>query len=206
MSTYQDLALDKITKLFNTPHFKIVSNYRPDFLVNTETDKNLELDICIFLKEINGKPVKSKATPLMAFEIQGEQHFQYVRQFRNSPDTTRYRDVYKREICNKYGIPYFEIFYTEINSKLNILKTIISQKPAFKNKLQNIKVQQCFQILNFDEKVHINLDKWITEHYEKPAPTHSFSKRFLKKQKDKEIAQKIRNRKKKKKPTNQVNR
>jgi hypothetical protein len=53
MSSYQNLVLEKVKKLFNTNHFEIKVNYKPYFMKSPKTGKKLELDICVFIRRMN---------------------------------------------------------------------------------------------------------------------------------------------------------
>lgn len=181
MSEYQKIVESKVRKLFDLPHFRFEIDYRPHFLKNPITGKNLELDVCVFLKEINGKLVKEKEFPLIAFEIQGEQHFDKVRIFRNDPDENKFRDSFKTERCKKFGVPLIEVFYSQISKDMNILRIILEQQPYQTNRVQKVKIQQCFQILNFDSNKHPDIDGWLNWHESRTKPAHTFSKRKLRK-------------------------
>ena len=76
---------------------------RPDFLRNKVTNKNLELDL--FNENL-----------MLAVEVQGRQHYEYVPFFHNNNYAVfrnqQYRDEIKRMICEKEGIRLIEVPYT----------------------------------------------------------------------------------------------
>jgi len=76
-------------KVFNYyfPHEKVIYNWRPDFLLNKDTGKNLELDI--WYPEIN-----------LAVEINGVYHLD---------KNQRLRDLLKKKLCYKNNIRLIQI-------------------------------------------------------------------------------------------------
>lgn len=88
-----------LQRRFGKPFPKI----RPDFLFNSVTGNNLELDM--YNKEL-----------LLACEYHGRQHYEYCPFFhRNSRDTFRnqqYRDKMKTDACKKLGIRLIVVPYT----------------------------------------------------------------------------------------------
>lgn len=202
MSSYQNLVLEKVKKLFNTPHFEIAINYKPDFMKSPRTGKKLELDICVFVRRMNEMQMEHTDIPVIAFEVQGEQHFRDVKWFKSDSDFVKMNDLYKTEICNKMGIPLIEIFYTDINRDLNILKIIADQFSKFKNRGQINKVKKCLNIVKFNFNRDTDLDAWLKKHEETPPPKDTYMDRFITKL-EKSLHPK-RKRKKKKNPTNQT--
>lgn len=198
MSSYQNLVLEKVKKLFNTNHFEIIVNYKPDFMKSPRTGKKLELDICVFVRKMNELQMEHTDIPIIAFEVQGEQHFKNVKWFKSDSDFVKMNDLYKTEICNKMGIPLIEIFYTDINKDLNILKVIVDQLSRFKNRSQIKKVKKCLNILKFNFHRDVDLDAWLKKHEETPPPLDTYMDRFIWKL-EKSMNPK-RKRKKKKKP------
>lgn len=79
-----DKKMDAIFKLWN-----VRKNYRPDFLKNETTGKNLEIDY--FLTKI-----------CVGFEYQGGIHFKDIKQFNNNSDKSRHHDTIKSEIALTY--------------------------------------------------------------------------------------------------------
>ena len=75
---------------------------RPDFLRNTVTSSNLELDCyCDALK--------------LAIEYNGEQHYRYIPHFHSSKESfynTQYRDEIKARLCKENGIKLIIVPYT----------------------------------------------------------------------------------------------
>lgn len=202
MSSYQNLVLEKVKKLFNSPHFEIIVNYKPDFMKSPRTGKKLELDICVFVRRMNEMPMEHTDVPVIAFEVQGEQHFKNVKWFKSDSDFIKMNDLYKTDICNKMGIPLIEIFYTDIGKDLNILKIIINQFSRLKNRSQINKVKKCLNIIKFNFNRDTDLDAWLKKHEETPPPTDTYMDRFITKL-EKSLHPK-RKRKKKNKPTNQI--
>lgn len=87
-----------LEKLFNRPFTK----NRPDFLHNSVTQKNLEIDCCNMDLRIG-------------VEYNGRQHYEYVKGMHSSRDAFQnqcYRDNIKREICRKNGFVLIEVPYT----------------------------------------------------------------------------------------------
>ena len=85
------------------PEFRIRENYRPDWLISSD---NTRLELDFFIEET-----------LIAFEVQGEQHYKFVPFFHKSEDDFRkhqLRDQQKRDLCEGKGIKLIEIF-TEID-------------------------------------------------------------------------------------------
>lgn len=72
--------MDEIFGLWN-----VKKNYRPDFLKNTRTGKNFEIDY--YLTKI-----------AVGFEYQGGVHFKDIKQFKNNSDKSRYHDLLKSDI------------------------------------------------------------------------------------------------------------
>ena len=81
---------------------KKFENERPDFMFNSETRRNLELDMY-------------NRSEKLACEYNGRQHYEYVpylhkndvRNFQKQQE----RDIEKRRICNKLGIKLIEVPY-----------------------------------------------------------------------------------------------
>jgi hypothetical protein len=84
---------------FQKPFIKV----RPDFLKNPVTGENLELDI--FNEEL-----------MLAIEYNGAQHYQYNSfMHKNSRDrfqNQQYRDLIKKDLCQKQGITLIIVPYT----------------------------------------------------------------------------------------------
>lgn len=205
MSSYQSLVLEKVKKLFNSPHFEIKVNYKPDFMKSPRTGRRLELDICVFVRNMNERVLTYTDVPDLAFEVQGEQHFQNVKWFKSNSDFIKMNDLYKMELCNKSEVPLIEIFYTDIDKDLNILKIIINQLnhfSKFKGKRQINKIKKCLNIIKFNLYRDTDLNAWLKKHEETPPPKDTYMDRFITKL-EKSLHPK-RKRKKKKKPTNQT--
>ena len=83
------------------PSYKF-PNFRPSFMKNEITKSNLELDCyCDELK--------------LAVEYSGKQHYEYMPYFHANKDqfrTQQYRDLMKRDLCEKNGVILIEVPYT----------------------------------------------------------------------------------------------
>lgn len=89
---------------------------RPNFLRNSITDANLEIDCyCDELK--------------IGIEYNGRQHYQYVPHFHSSKDafyTTKYRDEMKSRLCKENGVKLIVVPYTvEVKDIENYLKKLL---------------------------------------------------------------------------------
>jgi hypothetical protein len=85
-------------KLYNKPFLKI----RPHFMINTQTGKNLELDL--YNPELK-----------IAVEYSGQQHYKYIPYFHKNYQAfldQKSRDEMKRDRCKEYGILLIEVPYT----------------------------------------------------------------------------------------------
>lgn len=136
-SSYHNIVLSELKTLFSEKNHIYKQNYRPNFLKNPETGKNLEIDIVIYEK------YKKHNASMIGFEIQGEQHFFDIERFGNSSDYTKKNDHLKHELCKKKGIPLIEIFYTDIQSN-RTLDEIIKEKFQFLTRKQQ---KRCFSLL-----------------------------------------------------------
>ena len=97
MSKQQELLLTKIIDLIGD-RFNIRSNYRPQWMRNPETNKNLEIDI--FIPHFK-----------LGIEFQGNQHFFPIKNMYMNPDSVRYRDEFKKEIAwKRKKVRIIEIF------------------------------------------------------------------------------------------------
>jgi hypothetical protein len=89
--------------------------YRPDFLKNKVTGKNLELDC--YNDEIG-----------LAIEYNGIQHYEYTPVFHKNKESfynTKYRDEMKETLCRENGVKLIVVPYTV---KLQDIKTYIQEK------------------------------------------------------------------------------
>jgi len=107
-----------LESIFNVPF----PNVRPDFLKNKVTGENLELDM--FNPQLR-----------LACEYHGKQHFEFNKWMHKTPQNfqnQQYRDIMKRDICQKLKIHLIEVPYTVkfediesfIISKLKLIKLI----------------------------------------------------------------------------------
>ena len=104
-------------KMFGEPF----ESYRPDFLKSPKTGRNLELD---------GYNHRLK----LAFERQGEQHYEYIEGkslFKSEEEWKNQikRDRYKRKVCKLVGITLI-IIPPQYTSDKDIFKCIIKQLPS----------------------------------------------------------------------------
>ena len=97
MSKQQDLLFKKV-KSYIGGRTKIIQNYRPDWLKNPRTQRNLEIDI--YLPEFK-----------IGIEYQGGFHF-----IDNSKKTdyVRYKDVLKYELAKKKKVQIIEFFEEDL--------------------------------------------------------------------------------------------
>ena len=100
-----------LEKIFNTSF----PNVRPNFMKNTVTGENLELDM--YNKQLN-----------LACEYHGQQHYKFNKwMHKNSSNfqNQKYRDIMKRDLCKKYGINLIEVPYTV---KINDIESFLINK------------------------------------------------------------------------------
>ena len=87
-----------LEKIFNVPF----PNIRPNFMRNTVTGENLELDM--YNHDLK-----------LACEYNGQQHYKFNKwMHKNSSNfqNQKYRDIMKRNLCQQYGINLIEVPYT----------------------------------------------------------------------------------------------
>lgn len=81
---------------------------RPDFMKNSVSGQNLELDCyCDELK--------------IAVEYNGEQHYKYIPYFHRNKDAyynMKYRDEMKKKLCEENGVKLIVVPYTVTNDKI----------------------------------------------------------------------------------------
>lgn len=150
ISNYQNSVLFKVKEIFPEKLYKIKSNYRPDFLKNPNTGKNLEIDIYICEKSFkkSGGNYQQHRKYRFGIEIQGEQHFKHVPKFQNDVDGVQYRDTLKQQLCKKVNFPIIEIFYSEINPELDLILLI-------KERVKTLPLQQQKVMVKLLEKLQI---------------------------------------------------
>ena len=98
---------------------ELKSNYRPDFMKNPETGRNLEIDVLddeiIFM--VDGKEYEA-----LGLEYSGEQHYRYTPKYhRNVEEFNEQlkRDTLKLELCSKSKVYLIVVPYTVDTCKLN---------------------------------------------------------------------------------------
>lgn len=124
MSKIQSLVTEQAKILFKSPLYLIKEDDRPTWLLNKSTGMNLELDISIHSKNHKGK---YNYRPLIAFEVQGQQHFKDTKKFFNhSADKSRENDYKKQIICDQNRVLLIEIFYNEITNTFDLLDKLRS--------------------------------------------------------------------------------
>ena len=116
MSKEEDLVKKNILEIFGQTSIKY--NWRPNFLENKRTGKNLEYDIYL------GKY-------RCAIEYQGGVHFKNIERYKNDSDKSRMHDVIKYELSHSHKnkhIALIEIFYTDLvgDFKLNLRNRVES--------------------------------------------------------------------------------
>ena len=92
------------------PHFTLTYNHRPNFLLNTKTGKNLELDLYC-------------EKHAFAIEVQGIQHYEFTPRFHKTEDQFLYqikKDKFKLETCISLGIKLLYIKYDDDECTLTI--------------------------------------------------------------------------------------
>jgi hypothetical protein len=102
--------------------FHILYNWRPDFLRNKKTGKNLEYDIYI------GKFH-------MAIEYQGAVHFKRISRYANDPDKSKYNDLLKHTLSlsnHKKDLSIVEVFEFDLvgDFKKNLIRRISNTMDA----------------------------------------------------------------------------
>jgi len=105
---------------------KSVEDYRPDFLKNPKTGKNLEIDFYIPILKIG-------------FEYQGGVHFKEIDRYKNNPDDSRQSDVVKSDKTldlNKETPAIVEVFETDLKGdfRLNLMNRICNAQEFYFNK------------------------------------------------------------------------
>lgn len=128
MSKQEDILFNAIKSIYN---LEIVRNFRPDFLQNERTGKNLEIDIWLPIHNVG-------------FEYQGAIHFQRVERYRNNPDKSRHHDMIKYELTEAKVTSRWcivEIFEQDLNGNVseNICKRLLNTQEYLFDKLQFIK-------------------------------------------------------------------
>jgi len=97
-SALQQQTMDNLRLLLQA--IAVEENYRPDWLKNPKTKRNLELDF--YLPDLQ-----------MAIEVQGQQHVRFVPFFHETTAAFRRRLVYdrfKRLKCLERGVELYEVF------------------------------------------------------------------------------------------------
>jgi len=102
MSKQQDLLYQKIRS--HVGRVKVIENYRPNWLRNPKTGRNLEIDL--YLPKFK-----------IGIEYQGAQHFKHVYNMDRNIDYTRYKDTLKIELAKKRKVNIVEIFEQDLNHK-----------------------------------------------------------------------------------------
>ena len=83
--------------------YDLIENYRPDWLKNPETGRNLELDF--YLPDVK-----------VGVEVQGRQHYEFVPHFHGTIEAFYRRlryDRLKRSLCLEHGVHLYEVFKLE---------------------------------------------------------------------------------------------
>jgi hypothetical protein len=100
----EEICRNIFERIFGLPFTK----QRPDWLINHETGKRLELDG--FQPNIPTKFGKG-----LAFEYNGAQHYHFTPKYHPTPahlESQRRRDEIKKKICYKRGVILIDIPYT----------------------------------------------------------------------------------------------
>lgn len=104
------------------PEYRIRENFRPDWMISS---KGTRLELDFYIEEIK-----------TAFEIQGQQHYQFTPFFHKSIDDFTQRvkmDDEKKELCSGSKITFYEIF-----TKTDALIAIYEIKEKYKEKSKYI--------------------------------------------------------------------
>ena len=118
------ICLDILEELFPSHKFATV---RPNWLVNSFTDRNLELDL--YNHELK-----------LAIEFNGKQHYTYPNTFMKTEDDMKkqiYRDWLKKMICKAYGINLIVIKQKSVYNRKEIKQEIIEYLKQFNIKYNN---------------------------------------------------------------------
>jgi YesN/AraC family two-component response regulator len=100
-SKLQQKTRERLHLLFS--HFHVIENYRPNWLKNAASGKNLEIDF--YFPDVH-----------IGIEVQGEQHGRYVPFFHGNEDGFRgqvERDNLKKQLCRDNGVYLFEVYSPE---------------------------------------------------------------------------------------------
>ncbi len=96
-SKLQSKTKERLLVILNK--YRVIENYRPNWLKNPVTGRNLEIDL--YLPEVK-----------IGIEVQGKQHFEYIPIFHQSEDgfaAQKQRDEIKKSLCSKHGVILFEV-------------------------------------------------------------------------------------------------
>lgn len=137
-----EIILREVFK-FYWPREKVIYNYRPDWLKNPKTGKNLELDIYY--------PDKN-----FAVEYQGPHHETLYQ---------KSKDKLKKERCEEKGIFILRIYGIKLKSLRGILKTI-GLKKMFPKHLKR-KVRRYENRRSGGKETHYIKNVRITKYYDK---------------------------------------
>lgn len=120
MSHLQDTVKHKLQLLFSG--FNVSENYRPDWLQNPVTGKNLELDFWIPEHRVG-------------IEVQGRQHYEFVSVFHETEDDLLKqieRDKLKKKMCSELGVTLIEVSTAEDVNEMIYHLQIISNELSMK--------------------------------------------------------------------------
>jgi len=133
----------------------IIHQAKFDWCKNDETKRHLPFDICI-------KSLK------YIIEIDGRQHFEVIKYWRNNPDNNRKRDIFKMKKALENGFSVIrilqeDIYYNSYNWQTALLSAIqsISSKPEVKYLCNENEYNEHIELMNtftLDDVLEINDD------------------------------------------------
>jgi hypothetical protein len=106
-SKFKNLKGETICNNFLEENYKdIIWGFYTNWCKNEKTDRHFPFDFCI-------EEYKN------IIEIDGEQHFEEIKQWKNNPKENRERDKYKMECANKNGYTIIRILWEDIYEDKN---------------------------------------------------------------------------------------
>lgn len=123
-SKQENIIFNLIKSLYGE---SIIQGFRPDFMKNSNTKKNLEIDI--FLPEFK-----------VGFEYQGAVHFREIKQYHNNADNSRVNDLKKYSLLSskRQKVSIVEVFEEDLKGDIpnNLCKRIYNTQLYYFNNKQ----------------------------------------------------------------------